>query len=69
MKRQFTAVCRTKAEQNANGAALTVPPQNFSTLAAAKTFMHGKVVAGTITYGEIYGPSGCAARLTNPGGV
>jgi hypothetical protein len=71
MKKQFTAVCRTKAEQNSNGAAATVAPQNFATLSSAKSFLRTNLTGATpvVSFGEIFGVSGLVWRLRNPGGA
>jgi hypothetical protein len=69
MKKQFSVICRTKAEYAANGAGVSVPPQNFPSLGAAKSFMRTELGGGTVSFAEIYGLSGLVFRGRNPGGA
>jgi hypothetical protein len=69
MKKSFTVVARTKSEWASNSLPSTVPPQSYPTWPGAKTNYLALISGGTVSYLEIYGPSGLLAKRFNPAGA
>jgi hypothetical protein len=69
MKKLYTVVARTKAEHGSGSAPSVVAPTAYPTFPAAKAALRASLNAATVTYGQIYGPSGLIYSLTNPAGA
>lgn len=69
MKKLYTVVARTKSEWGSGGTPVVAAPTSFTTLQAAKSAARGLINAGTVSYVEIYGPSGFLSKMTNPAGA
>jgi hypothetical protein len=69
MKKLYTVIARTKAEYGGGGPPAISAPASYTTLQAAKTGARSLINAATVSYVEIYGPSGFLSKMINPAGA
>lgn len=69
MKKLYCVSSRTKAEYAAGTPGATIVPAHFSSAPAAKTQAKANLAGATVSYVDIYGPSGIVFKGRNPAGA